>query len=237
MIPAYNEEMLVGTVVRKVRELYGAAAPRGFRADVIVIDDGSTDKTAERARAAGAAAVISHPVNRGLGAATRTGLREARAMGAEVAVKIDADDQHDPEDIRRVVEPILQGSADAVFGSRLMGELQYAMPAYRALGNRLLSALMSGLTGLRITDSQTGLMAFHRRYLRVFEMISDYNETQQLIIDCWSKRFRVIEVPIATRERRAGKSFISLRYPFKVLPTILRMMARKRPSARSEEPD
>ena len=85
------------------------------------------------------------------------------------------------------------------------------------------------MTGLKITDGQTGLMAFHRRYLRQFSIISDYNETQQLIIDAYIKRMRVMEVPVVFNKRTTGKSFISLKYPFKVLPILLRLLVLTSP--------
>ena len=228
-IPAFNEEEMIGEIVRKIRELYTGTTQRGYWTDVIVVNDGSSDRTAEAAQEAGVARVVTHPFNRGLGAATRTGLQTAYEMGADVAVKIDADYQHDPDDIDKVVRPILEDRADAVFGSRLTGGLKYKMPTHRAVGNRLFSWLVSWLTGLKITDAQTGLMAFHRRYLAVSDMVSDYNETQQLIMDAWGKHFRVIEVPVVFHKRVTGKSFISFRYPFRVLPTILRMLVRGNP--------
>jgi glycosyltransferase involved in cell wall biosynthesis len=228
-IPAVNEDKMIGDVIRKVHELYSGTTKRGYWADVIVIDDGSTDSTVNVARASGASRVVSHPFNRGLGAATRTGLQTAHEMGADIAVKIDADFQHDPDDIDKVIQPIIADRADAVFGSRLTGGLKYKMPLYRAAGNRFFSWLVSRLTGLKITDAQTGLMAFHRRYLAVFDIVSDYNETQQLIMDAWGKHFRVIEVPVVFHKRMTGNSFISFRYPFKVMPTILRMLVRGNP--------
>src|SRR3990172_4192733 len=228
-IPAYNEAAMIGKVVQVIRKNYVGDTERGYWADVVVVDDGSTDHTVAKARQAGAARVISHPMNQGLGAATRTGLRTAYEMGADIAVKIDADYQHDPNDIDKVIRPILEDRTDAVFGSRLTGGLRYAMPLYRALGNRFFNWLVSVLTGLSITDAQTGLMAFHRRYLAVSDIVSDYNETKKLIMDVWGHHFRIIEVPVVFHPRRTGKSFISLRYPFRVLPTILRMLVRGNP--------
>lgn len=228
-IPAFNEEGSIAKVIRETRKRYAADTQRGYWADVIVVDDGSTDQTVARAKKSGASRVISHVNNLGLGAATRTGLRTAYEMNADIAVKIDADYQHDPEDIDKVVRPILDDRADAVFGSRLSGGLKYKMPLYRAIGNKFFSWLVSALTGLKITDAQTGLMAFHRRYLKVFDIVSNYNETQQLIMDAWGQHFRVAEVPVVFHKRISGKSFISLKYPFRVLPTILRMLARGNP--------
>ncbi|MDD5130544.1 MAG: glycosyltransferase family 2 protein [Candidatus Omnitrophica bacterium] len=221
MIPAHNEEQSIVNVIKKIQEKY-IAQNKAYWVEVIVVDDGSTDNTAKVAKAAGVTKVISHIKNRGLGASTRIGLQHAYEMGADVAVKIDADFQHDPEDIDKLIQPILEDKTDCAFGSRFKGGLKYSMPLHRAIGNRFFSFLVSKLTGLEITDAQTGLMAFSRRYLKNFEMISDYNETQQLIMDANAKHMRIIEIPVVFYKRQTGKSFISWRYPIKVIPTIIR---------------
>lgn len=228
-IPAYNEENSIGQVIEGINKRYVGHKEKNYILEVIVVDDGSKDKTSRVAKRAGVKKIVSHPYNRGLGAATRTGLETALEMGADIAVKIDADFQHDPTDIKKVIRPILDEQADCVFGSRFMGGLKYKMPSHRAWGNRFFSWLVSFLTGLKVTDGQTGLMAFHKKYLAKFEIISDYNETQQLIIDSWAKHMRVMEVPVVFRKRKTGTSFISLKYPFKVLPTIFRLFTYTNP--------
>ncbi len=228
-VPALNEEGTIGKLIKRINELYRNRRDKGFTIEVIVVNDGSTDKTEEIAKEAGAVKIVKHPFSRGLGAATRTGMQTAYEMKADIAVKIDADFQHDPQDIEKVIRPILDDEADCVFGSRFLGGLQYKMPFHRKWGNTFFSFLVRKLTGLNTTDAQTGLMAFSRRYLRKFEMVGDYNETQQLIIDSWGKHFRVIEVPVVFHKRMRGKSFISPRYPFRVLPVVLRMIVRTNP--------
>lgn len=229
-IPAYNEEKSIVSVINKIQEHYvNAPEIRGYRTEIIVVDDGSSDNTAAISRDAGVKVVVSHIKNRGLGASTRTAMQRAFEMGADIAVKIDADFQHDPDDIDKVVRPIIEDRADSVFGTRLTGGLQYSMPLTRAVGNRFFSWLVGKLTGLKVTDGQTGLMAFGRRYLGQFNIIVDYNETQQLILDSYRKNMRIIEVPVVFYMRKTGKSFISWRYPFKVLPTILRHYVRITP--------
>jgi len=230
-IPAYNEENSIEKVIKRIQELYQGANQKDFVLDVIVIDDGSKDKTAQIAKAAGVRQVVIHPYNRGLGAATRTGLQTALEMGADIAVKIDADMQNPPEEIEKVVRPILEDRADCVFGSRLMGELQYKMPFYRDFGNKFFAWLTSYITGLKVTDATTGLIACHKRYLQVFNIIKDYNETQQMIIDSWGKHMRVMEVSTIFNERKSGKSFIkfNFKYPSIVIPTMLRMYIHFKP--------
>ncbi|MFC1646000.1 glycosyltransferase family 2 protein [Candidatus Omnitrophota bacterium] len=227
-IPAYNEEKSIGGVIKKINDLYGNEKKIGFRTKILVVDDGSTDKTVEVASQMGVS-IVSHPQNRGLGASTRTGLQRAFELGADIAVKIDADFQHDPDDVFKVTKPIIGDKADVVFGSRFMGEIEYKMPFYRRAGNLFFSYLVSKLTGLKITDGQTGLMAFSKNYLAKFNIISDYNETQQLIIDSWKNHMRILEVPVVFHKRTEGTSFISFKYPFKVLPTLLRLLVQVKP--------
>lgn len=228
-IPAYNEEESIKKVIDLIHKHYHNRDNLDYVLDVIVVNDGSTDKTREISEAAGVKRVVSHPQNKGLGAATRTGMQTALEMGADITVKIDADFQHDPSDIEKVIRPILDDTADSVFGSRFLGGLQYKMPLYRSLGNKFFSWITGKVTGLKVTDGQTGLMAFHKRYLNEFTIIKDYNETQQLIIDSWGKNMRVLEVPVVFHKRTTGSSFISWKYPFIVLPNIIRMYIHFKP--------
>jgi len=230
-IPAYNEEETIAGVISLIKEKYQGVNQRDYILDVIVVDDGSKDGTIKEAKKAGALKVVIHPYNKGLGASTRTGMQTALEMGADVAVKIDADFQNPPGDIDKVVRPILDDAADCVFGSRLIGGLQYKMPLYRNWGNKFFAWLTSMITGLKVTDATTGLMAFHKRYLKVFNIIRDYNETQQLIIDSWGKHMRVTEVSTKFFKREGGKSFIKmgLKYPINVLPTMFRMYIHYKP--------
>ena len=230
-IPAYNEEKTITEVINKLNKIYNSGKERDFVLDTIVVDDGSKDKTAQIAKQAGVKKIVVHPYNRGLGASTRTGMQTAYEMGADIAVKIDADMQNPPEDVEKVIRPILDNRADVVFGTRLTGGLQYKMPFYRELGNKFFAWLCSKITGLKVTDATTGLIAFHKRYLAVFNIIKDYNETQLLIIDSWGKHMRVTEVPTVFHKREGGKSFINagLKYPANVLPTMFRMYIHFKP--------
>ena len=118
MVPAFNEAT---TIRRTIEHLKDAVEAHSGRSSIIVIDDGSTDGTADLARVAGADRVVGHPSNLGLGAAVRTGLKAARQAGADVVVKIDADGQHDPADIARLIRPTLDDEADLVYGDRFAG--------------------------------------------------------------------------------------------------------------------
>ena len=230
-IPTLNEEKTIGDMVSSIKKIYQGGNQKDYVIDIIVVDGNSSDRTVEIAKASGVARVIIDPLRRGLGAATRTGLQTALEMGADIAVKIDADMQNPPEEIEKVVRPILDNRADCVFGSRLMGELQYNMPFDRDFGNKFFAWLTSFITGLKVTDATTGLIACHKRYLQVFNIIKDYNETQQMIIDSWGKHMRVLEVSTIFNERKSGKSFIKLyfKYPSIVIPTMLRMYIHFKP--------
>jgi len=152
VIPAYNEQTHVGDVVRSARQV----------ADVVlVVDDGSIDKTGEVARAAGAV-VVRHAVNRGLGGALGTGLEGAVRLGADAIVTMDADGQHRAEDAKRVFERLAQGDADFVMGSRMLGA-DGNMPARRKLAQQLGNLLTWALFGTWVTDSQSGLRGLTRR--------------------------------------------------------------------------
>lgn len=228
-IPALNEEGKIGEVIKRVYQLYQDSEERGFKIEVIVINDGSTDGTVEEARHAGAKRIVSHPYNIGLGAATRTGMQISYEMGADVALKLDADFQHDPKDIEKVIQPILDDKADIVYGSRFSGEITYKMPFIRRMGNLFFTWLMRKVTGWEITDAQTGLMVYSRKYLADFNMPGNYNPPHQTLIDAYHKHMRYMEVPVVFHPRTSGKSFVSLKYPFKVFPQILRTLIMVNP--------
>lgn len=228
LLPAYNEEATVGEVVRSVLALAPVLREQGFEARVWVVDDGSTDATAERAQQAGATRILRHRVNRGLGAAVRTGLAAARAEGVAVVVKFDADLQHDPADIPALLAPLVEDQADIVYGDRF-SRISYRMPWVRRAGNWAFSRLMHLLTGWPIRDGQPGILAIGEAYLQVFALPGDYNYTQQLLLDAYHKGMRFEHVAVAFRPRQSGTSFVSLRYPFKVVTQILMVLAGVKP--------
>ncbi len=194
----------MGAVVRDAR----AALPT---ADVLVIDDGSTDDTAYVARAAGAA-VLRLGRNRGMCAAVQQGYRFAVAAGYEVAVQVDGDGQHRAVDAAALVAAIQRGAADVVVGSRFLrpGTAGHRSTAARRCGNRLLSRSLGAITGQRVTDATSGLKATGVRGMRVFaaEYPRDEVESEALLV-AWRNGLTVLELPVVMRPRRAGRSTIT----------------------------
>lgn len=225
-IPAFNEEQKIGETIDRLRSTYSERRmeQHGFQLKIIVIDDGSTDRTLQIAKSKNVDLICVHKNNMGLGAATRTGMLAARDLGVSAAIKLDADLQHDPEDIEKVIRVILNNHADICYGSRFAGEIKYRMPVIRFLGNKFFTWLMRLMTGWKITDAQTGLMAYSKHYLEIFDMPGDYNPPQQTLIDAFHKGMRYGEVPVVFEERTTGKSFVTLKYPFHAISQILRLI-------------
>jgi glycosyltransferase involved in cell wall biosynthesis len=208
VIPAYNEEEAIGEVVSALR--------RTPWREVIVVDDASSDRTAERAEAAGAR-VIRHPYNKGNGAAVKTGLREARG---EVVLLLDADGQHAPEDAERVIAPV--GGHDLVIGARAASD----QGAARAAANAVFSALASWLTGRPIPDLTSGFRAARReRLLDVIHLLPNgfsYPTTSCLAF--LKSGYNVAFVPVRVR-KRAGRSKVQpIRDGIRFLLIILKIV-------------
>ena len=216
VIPAKDEEATIGELLDRI----GSVRVSGCELWTIVVNDGSTDRTAEIARER-SADVVHHPENRGLGAAVRTGLRTAVQRGADAVAYLDADLEYYPEDIPCLVEPVLAGRADYVLGSRFLGEVR-GMKLYRRIGNHAFTLLLVLLTQCHMTDGQTGMRAFSREAAATAEIIHDYNHAQVLTLDLLRKGCAFEEVPIRYRLREHGESFVSWRYPARVLPAIWR---------------
>ncbi len=226
LVPALNEAESIQKVIATLRA--GTASLAGFEVRIYVVDDGSTDDTGRLAREAGADRVLRHQVNLGLGAAVRTGLAAARDDGADIALKFDADLQHDVNDIPKMLAPILEDQAEVVYGNRFKG-MEYRMPFVRRVGNFAFTRLMAWLTGWPLYDSQPGILAVSRPYLERFYLPGDYNYTQQILLDAYHKGLRFAHVPVHFRKRTTGRSFISFRYPFKVLPQLLMVLVGVKP--------
>ncbi|ARI77954.1 glycosyltransferase family 2 protein [Halobacillus mangrovi] len=221
-LPAHNEEESIAEVIQKI--------PRNFhpliKVEVLVINDGSTDKTVEIAREAGADHIFSHTENKGLGASVREALKQSYQLGADIGVMIDADNEYPAWEIPELIQPILEGDYDYTMGSRFLGTIQ-GMRLHRRLGNYFFTFLQSVLLGKWIYDGQSGMRAFSRQAMEHAEIIHDYNYAQVLTLNLVRKGFRVKEVPITYQVRSKGQSFIKFRaYMTSVLPAIVKEMSR-----------
>ncbi|MGI8428863.1 MAG: glycosyltransferase family 2 protein [Solirubrobacteraceae bacterium] len=196
VVPAYNEEPTVGAVVAEV-----PAEAAGLATEVIVVVDGSRDNTAASA-AAGGALVCDVPVNRGQGAALRLGYWLARARGASVIATLDADGQYEPLELGRVVEPLLDGRADFVTGSRRLGT-ELTTDVVRHAGVIVFGALISVLIGQRITDPACGLRAMRAEVTQAVTLEQSQYQASELMISAALHGFRVTEVPTTMRDRGA----------------------------------
>lgn len=202
VVPARNEEGSVAGVVEQIR---------AFDPDmeVVVVDDGSADRTAAVAAAAGAR-VVRLPFNLGIGGAVQTGFRFALENGFDLAVRLDGDGQHDPGELPALLEPLLADEADIVVGSRFAGEGVYRPPFARRLGIRLFAGVVSRVVGQRVTDTTSGFQALNRRAIALFaaDYPHDYPEVEATVM-VFKHRLRLKEVPVAMREREAGDSSIT----------------------------
>ncbi len=197
VLPALNESGRIGRVVRSVREI-------GL-ADVLVVDDGSSDDTAAEARAAGAT-VASHAVNLGYGSALQTGYRWALRHGFDAVLQLDADGQHDPSSIPVLLDALAQ--ADVVVGSRFLGGGSYRPPFSRLVGMKLFGLIASLLCGKRVTDPTSGYQAISRRALEFYaheRYPIDYPDADVLAMLVRSG-LRLAEVPVTMRTSPPGKS-------------------------------
>jgi len=187
LIPAYQAAATIRDVITRTQ----ATLPP---AQIIVIDDGSTDGTGDAGR--GDTTLITHPRNRGKGAALRTGIREATARGVAVVVTIDADGQHSPEEIPRLLQPILEGRSDLVLGARKRDQ---AMPISRRVTNWLSATLASRIGGQPVRDAQTGFRAFTREVAERVQPAGDrYEYEANFLLDALRAGFRVVSVDVPT---------------------------------------
>ena len=202
IVPAYNEEHNVGRVLDELR-----AFDAGL--DVVVVSDGSLDRTAEIALAHGAH-VLQLPFNLGIGGAVQTGFRFARDNGYELVVRCDGDGQHIPSELSKVLAPVLAGEADIAVGSRFAGGEGYRSSATRRVGIRLLALVVSAIARQRVTDTTSGFQALNRRALELFaaDYPHDYPEVEGMVMTI-KHHLTLCEVPVQMREREHGRSSIT----------------------------
>ncbi|MCR4436501.1 MAG: glycosyltransferase family 2 protein [Clostridiales bacterium] len=224
IIPAFNEEKSIAGVIREVKG--------NCKADILVVDDGSTDSTAQVALKEGVK-VVSLPFNLGIGGAVQTGYIYANENNYDIAVQVDGDGQHDPSYLDELVAPILNEKYDMVIGSRYVQETSYKSTLSRRVGMVFFSWLLYFLTGKRIKDTTSGFRAVNRKIIRYFSSSypTDYPEVD-VIVRLFRKNCTILEVPVEMKERQGGKSSItplkSIYYLIKVSLALLINILRSR---------
>jgi len=230
-MPAYNEEKHVGKVVKEIpRKVKGI-----HKVEVLVIDDGSSDKTSKVAKRAGADRIIRHKRNMGVGRVFKDGIEEALRMGADVIVNIDADDQFDTKDVPRLVAPILTGDADFVTATRFSGPNGKNHVSWvKARGNRFFTGLVNWLTKNDFTDTQCGFRAFSRDAALRLNLYGNFTYTQEVFLSLARKDINILEVPVKVKydvNRSSRVVSSSTGYGLKALWIILLTLKDYRPLA------
>ena len=235
IVPALNEEGMVGKVVRDI----GRHAP-DF--DVVVVDDGSVDRTVAVADAEGAI-VIRHPFNLGIGGAMQSGYKYALAHGYDVAVQVDGDGQHKPEYLPEMLAKLQTGDdlADMVYGTRFRGDPGYKVPIGRRIGNLIFSLVLTALTRQKITDPTSGFRMTNRKGIELFarDYPHDYPEVEAILM-LHHHRLRIHEVQVRMNARGFGRSSIdyprAAYYMAKVMLALFVGLLRRRPTAMDGRP-
>jgi hypothetical protein len=225
IIPAYNEAERIAPLITNIRKYSDA--------DIIVVNDGSTDHTADEARASGAV-VITLPFNLGYGAALQTGFKYALEKGYTFALQMDGDGQHDPSSIPVIIKPVINDEVDVVIGSRFLGDNDYKAPVIRRIGMFFFAIITRLVTNKRITDPTSGYQAINRKAMELFASDVypvDYPDAD-VIIMLHRKGIRFTEVPVTMKRAIGNTSMHSglkpFYYTFKMLLSILVTLLRSR---------
>lgn len=216
-MPAYNEGKYIGTMVLDAKQ---------YVDEVIVVDDGSMDNTSEIASLAGAV-VVRHPKNKGYGAAIQSILAEAKKRDPDVLVILDADAQHSPHDIPRLISPIQDGF-DFVIGSR---EQQGSnIPLYRRIGQKLLLHSINVLSQKRLSDSESGFRAFSKKAISALELKeSGMAISAETVAEAAKQELKVAEVPISVTYNRDSSTLNPVAHGLGVFTKILVMISERKP--------
>lgn len=227
VLPAYNEEQSIHSVIEEIKQSMPFA-------DILVVDDGSTDRTGEIARES-AVGVIAHPFNLGYGAALQTGFRYATRKGHDFVFTMDADGQHIPASAANLIEAMDWKKADVVIGSRFINGTEYNVGRLRKIGIKIFSFIAKTYTGIDITDPTSGFQLLNRK---VFSYLAygdnypfDYPDVN-IIMALHKKKFKITEAPVSMLGNKYGKSmhsgFKPVLYVIKMCLAIIMVLVRRK---------
>ncbi|MCX7820256.1 MAG: glycosyltransferase family 2 protein [Brevinematales bacterium] len=227
IVPAYNEEEAISGVIEDLKENFSEA-------DILVVSDGSRDRTVEIAREKDVM-VVDLPSNLGIGGAVQTGLKFALRYGYDIAIQFDGDGQHIASEIKKLIEPIMEKNADAVIGSRFLKDSPSLFKSTfgRRIGIKFFEILNTVLIRQHVTDNTSGFRAYNRDVIEfmAYNYPTDYPEPEAVIL-LGRNRFRIVEVPVKMRERKCGRSsifgFKTIYYMVKVTLAIVMTALRYR---------
>jgi len=217
IIPAYNEEENIAHVISDIK--------RNFQqADIVVVDDGSTDKTAKIAMELGVK-IIALPFNLGIGAAMQTGYLYAEREGYDIAIQFDGDGQHRADQIVPLIEPIVDNISDVVIGSRFLGGNPYCGTIPRLIGIKIFGRIVSFIIGKKLTDTTSGFRAVNRAVIKFYSenYPEDYPEVEALVL-LHKAGFKIEEVPVRMEQRLRGRSSITPLQAFYYMVKVLLAM-------------
>jgi len=225
MIPAYNEEKSIQKVIKEI--------PRnipGVETKVLVINDGSTDNTAQAAKEAGADYILTNKKNLGLAPTFKRGMDYALELGADIIINTDADFQYNQSEIPKLLKPILDGKADIVLTDRHVWKLSH-MPLGKKLGNSIASFVTRKVSGYPVHDAQSGYRAFSREAALRINVMSDYTYVAETIIQAANKNLKMVQVDCEFRKRQDKSRLISniFNYAKRAGLTIIRTYTRYKP--------
>jgi len=214
VIPVYNEEKSIRDVVERI--------PNHHQYEIILVDDGSTDNSFENVKAIKNRhiRVVKHNRNRGYGAAIITGIKSAKG---DIIVTLDSDGQHNPEEIPRLIKPIINKQADIVIGSRYLGKCNYRVPSYTKIGENLINIFLWILFRQKVKNNQSGFKAFSKNSIKIFNkmMYNRFGLCTETIYKAAYYKFNLLEVPVSVNIRKHGNSYVNIAKLFIAISTCI----------------
>ena len=214
VIPLYNEENTIKDIINKI--------PNHFQNEIIIVNDGSTDNSVQRITEIKDKNIvlINHKRNEGYGAAILTGIKKAKG---DIIVTMDSDGQHNPEEIAKIIQPLLNDSADIVIGSRYLGKLNFKIPLHVKIAEIIIKLFMKLLYGQVIHNNQNGFRAFKRNTIKIFEDLryTGMGFTTEVLLYSAYKGYKIKEIPITANSREYGDSYVK---KIKTMKSILSIM-------------